>query len=657
MIPATKEVSVLSTISGEQIEVDIDPTKFKYLMSTLTNMYSDIAGAVIREYITNALDSHKDAGQTRPIEVTSPGRLNPNFVVKDYGTGMSLEDIRNTYARYGASTRRDSNTAAGSYGIGSKSGLGFGAGQFTVTAIKDGVKTVCLVGMREDETAAMDIVSSAATDEANGVTISIPVNDNIDSFCSKIHEFHKFVKPGRMLVDGEPAMFSIDMVNENIGIMQHEGPSYTRRHYVVMGDVHYPIDRNLYGQVDSNFDVVFFVGIGEVNITPSREELNYTRFTRERLDGLVQEFQDNIFGHMQKIIQDQPTYREAFNKQIDIRSKLAYNLRDKPFMYDDEELPRANRVLGQQVRWREGVDKYCRTLGEGGMSTIDEKTLYIKDWTNKRFTRVQADKIDKYCENNAMERRSFAVFIYGDINYKLFDSRVTVVSWDEINKIKLPRATTKAGKPARTYLGRGGGQAFGNNIPDPQNNIWYGSKRELCAGYYSKSHQSIAIQYSDDDNEFYFVSDSEKPKFLRTFPNARHYTEFWTDKLDTYLKNLTDRDRKFITLNAGIRNGNLLDSAKIDDPELVEILEFSENKSEDAKKAIQANQDAMGWIDKLSYPLNQKYSEKMPKHDRDASVRLLERYPLLDAGFPWNADLANIRTHLVSYINTTFASL
>jgi hypothetical protein len=53
-------------IGGNSIAMSIDPGSVMHIMSVLTDLYSDPEAACIREYSTNALDSHIDAGISRP---------------------------------------------------------------------------------------------------------------------------------------------------------------------------------------------------------------------------------------------------------------------------------------------------------------------------------------------------------------------------------------------------------------------------------------------------------------------------------------------------------------------------------------------------------------------------------------------------------------
>jgi hypothetical protein len=131
VIPTKRhELDVTSTIEGEETPLSIDPGSVNNLMALLTDMYSDPELAIVREYSTNARDSHIAAGVTDPIEVYTPTVLEPMLRIVDHGVGLSADDIRDIYSRYGLSTKAESNDYNGVLGLGCKSAL-------TVTGRKD----------------------------------------------------------------------------------------------------------------------------------------------------------------------------------------------------------------------------------------------------------------------------------------------------------------------------------------------------------------------------------------------------------------------------------------------------------------------------------------------------------------------------------------
>jgi glycosyltransferase involved in cell wall biosynthesis len=63
---------------------------FKILSDKL---YSDKIGAVVRELSTNAYDSHIEANNPNSFDVHFPNMIEPYFYIRDYGTGISPENI------------------------------------------------------------------------------------------------------------------------------------------------------------------------------------------------------------------------------------------------------------------------------------------------------------------------------------------------------------------------------------------------------------------------------------------------------------------------------------------------------------------------------------------------------------------------------------
>ena len=88
----------------------------------LSNLYSFPKHAVIRELSTNAYDSHIQSGKGDiPFEVHIPTWHEPFFEIKDYGTGLSPESIKNLYITYFDSDKIHTNELNGCLGLGSKS--------------------------------------------------------------------------------------------------------------------------------------------------------------------------------------------------------------------------------------------------------------------------------------------------------------------------------------------------------------------------------------------------------------------------------------------------------------------------------------------------------------------------------------------------------
>ena len=109
IITQDKKKRVVQSHDFDSVECTIDAEDMRYVASLLRNNYSNPSLAVVREITANALDANIEARAKRRVEVTIPTRMNPNFCVRDFGSGLSQEDVFGLYSKYGKSTKRTPN--------------------------------------------------------------------------------------------------------------------------------------------------------------------------------------------------------------------------------------------------------------------------------------------------------------------------------------------------------------------------------------------------------------------------------------------------------------------------------------------------------------------------------------------------------------------
>lgn len=313
----------------EDIGMSMRAEDFPHIASLLNNLYSDPIAAVLREYSTNAWDSHVEAGVTRPIEVTLPTVDRMELVIQDFGCGMSIDDLRQTYSMYGASSKRHTNSVAGQLGLGSKCGLSY-AEAFTITAVKGGVKVVAMSTKDEHGVGVIKILDTVGTDEPNGVRITVPVDRwDIDLFANAAKNLFQFWEPGSVLVDGEapdlPDWRSTALaLDDDTWLIRKDAGLHSS--FVIMGNVAYPVDDASLGRFSHRF--VARLNIGDVDFVPSREAVHHTRHTDETLS----ELRDYIAATYKRAVRQSMATAESpwaetmlkvlwMNRTMEIRSK------------------------------------------------------------------------------------------------------------------------------------------------------------------------------------------------------------------------------------------------------------------------------------------------------------------------------------------------
>jgi hypothetical protein len=248
-----------------------------------SGLYANKVRAIIRELSCNAVDSHTAAGkQDTPFDVHLPNQLEPWFAIRDYGTGLTHEQVTSIYTTYFESTKTDSNDFIGALGLGSKSPFSY-TDNFTVTAIKDGKKGIYTAFINEAGVPSIALMMSEETTDPSGVEVKFSVNDRYD--------FSKFIDEARSVytyfklrpVVGGASNFQFRDVEYDTKDIVPGVHSYQRgnRSVAIMGNIAYPIEipqadqsigelRNLLG---CGLEMHF--AIGELDFQASREGLSY----------------------------------------------------------------------------------------------------------------------------------------------------------------------------------------------------------------------------------------------------------------------------------------------------------------------------------------------------------------------------------------------
>ena len=257
-----------------------------------SGLYANKIRAVIRELSCNAVDSHVAAGRADvPFEVHLPTDMEPHFAVRDFGTGLTHEQVTNIYTTYFESTKTASNEFIGALGLGSKSPFSY-TDNFTVTAIRDGRKGIYTAFINDQGVPSIALMTEhAVTDELPGVEVRFGVSDRYD--------FEKFRREAaqvythfslRPKITG-PANFkfidpSYTVTDIIPGVHQTDD---TRTSVAVMGNIAYPIDvpnseQNL-GDLSKLLrqGLVMHFDIGELDFQASREGLSYIPQTIESI--------------------------------------------------------------------------------------------------------------------------------------------------------------------------------------------------------------------------------------------------------------------------------------------------------------------------------------------------------------------------------------
>ena len=389
-----------------QYSIKASAKAFKILSDGL---YSDKIAAPIRELSTNAYDAHVAKGNINtPFDVHLPSVAEPWFSIRDYGIGMSKQELQTTYTTYFDSNKTHSNDFVGCMGLGSKTPFTL-SDAFTVTSVKNGKKTT-VINYLDEDVPNFSIISEEDTDEASGTEIKFTP--------SEANTYDKLRESAQRIL----GYFDVTP-NLTIGSTKEEVKVPTKRlegkdwYYVdsqlahsdsiiLMGNVAYPFNfcdvsddfekkygwSNTYEYRRLVSNLVFRVPIGNLDITASREEIGWTSEGREYMVNFVERVNNEIKDIMNEQLNDCENFWDA---RILFNSMVGYNEE----YYSDIDRNGSGSIghfkWTEQLSWN-GIDVSER-YGDVSKNPNLEKMDYRLFWLGspKRNRYHGADKVNR----------------------------------------------------------------------------------------------------------------------------------------------------------------------------------------------------------------------------------------------------------------------
>jgi len=249
----------------------------KMVFSIFTkSLYSNPIGSIVREITSNCFDSHQEAGVDAPVELTLTKENNQHYInFKDVGIGMSYERVTTIFAEYFNSTKRDDPNQIGGYGIGGKTPLAYSESFYLITNF-DGKKYVWCI-YKGEESPLYDLMSETSTKEHNGTTVKVPIN-TIDYSKFEYEMYRQLYYFENIIYGGFTSYLTNTYTIYQGKDFIYRGEDYSSRMHICLGRVAYPLDFSALGLNEQDFDVPVALkfNIGDIEVTPSRETIQYT---------------------------------------------------------------------------------------------------------------------------------------------------------------------------------------------------------------------------------------------------------------------------------------------------------------------------------------------------------------------------------------------
>jgi hypothetical protein len=267
------------------------------IAETLRKSYKYIEQTPVQEYLSNARDIHRELKLKKAIDVQIPTELNPEFFIRDYGSGLSEEQIVD-YITFAKSTKRKNNTLTGGFGYGSKSFFAY-ADSFTIISFYNGMKYIYRASCVQNKEGALVLLRSTETKEPNGLQVQVAVRpQDRKAFLNAVLRLKQHwddqeiniinLNPTELVYSKQQIDSVIDVkIYKDLekGQNNYRYNSDNRSVFLLIDGIPYSIDNlrfnnknviNFINSIQSEYQIVFEFKTGDIAISKYREYIEAT---------------------------------------------------------------------------------------------------------------------------------------------------------------------------------------------------------------------------------------------------------------------------------------------------------------------------------------------------------------------------------------------
>lgn len=325
----------------EQYTMGIEVSSKVFSMN-IDGIYQDKYGSTVRELSANALDIHKQCGIIdKPFDIHVPSTFTGKFIIRDYGCGLSKENILKFFGQLFCSSKDKENDSVGFFGIGCKSPFTV-TDDFLVVSVHEGVRTEYAFSRENKGTPRCIVLSSKPTDEPSGISIIIDSGETEEWLTAIRNQLIMFPTKPNVYMDGE--LISVDYPKLTKFGNAFYGTGLPKQVYINQGGVIYPVDPDQFSTIPfrlpvySKSFVIYTCEIGQITVPPDRERIEITAENIENLNQVVtssnvgidddvwRDFQSNYTDDYKSMHDFIVEHNGLLNVRDIIRGKLEHNI-------------------------------------------------------------------------------------------------------------------------------------------------------------------------------------------------------------------------------------------------------------------------------------------------------------------------------------------
>lgn len=522
---------VSTTGTTNAMSIEVNASMFQLLSR---KVYNDPIAAVIREWSTNAIDVCLQANLIPQFDVHLPTSNEPYFFVRDYGTGLSKEDILGRFAVLGASTKRNDNATNGTFGVGRMAGLAY-ATSFTIESFYEGTHSVYVVSIIDGIPNTIEL-SHTSTTEPNGLKLSVNVESSDFSYFNQSAKriYRYFNTKPNLNIDLDINRDESNDLSPN-WFIDHTLP--TSNNYVLMSNVMYEIPYNDKLKQQGFSRLVFKLPNGSVTFNPGRESLS---LDTSSIDLLNNKFKEVLKDYSNAV----STQLATKTNQLDIIKEFTNYIQSAPY----------------SVRSNLNIQNYLspmlQSMSSSGTS-IENTTIFKAIYNNRLILRY------KYSHNQVAKDISYESCRYSDLvkcKYLIIDQKTNfshaIRSFEGNNLVVIIRTEGTSLEDflpeAKKFLSDLGVTEYtlsSSLAPTKEERIRQ-SKDGIHVCYHKGTSFNQSIKYNPDTKYWYIPVTNTTPIFESDEYEFSDYIELYNayKKLDSDAPKLVGVQKKYLSL-------------------------------------------------------------------------------------------------------------
>ena len=408
---------ITSSIRAEDLGMALDAVS--------KNLYSNPIGSFVRELVSNGVDANRANNSAELVKVNIYKEGNTwYFQVKDEGKGMTPEHFKEVYMRWFNSDKRDNNEDIGGFGIGSKSPLSYKE-SYELTTIADGYEYEYII-VRQSPAPTATLLVERPTNKKSGTTVRIEIDEK-DLW--KLHEEcrKQLIYFNNVYIINEAYFYENDfqIIEADLFKVRPDSFPFGNEMHIVLGQVAYPINWNFLGISPIYIPVGLKFNIGELPVTLSREEINYSDDTvKEILLNKIETVYDDLYErysnqHKYTDLFDYMNFYYLSNRTLKLTDNvnIAFKIRDNGVL-------RPSLTVGNKT-YKISKDSLGYLFELFNVSTLEKTKLFHGNSSDFYFSRFLDNPNNYLYRENDFNHWSNLYYEYG---------RYSVISKKKLSK-------------------------------------------------------------------------------------------------------------------------------------------------------------------------------------------------------------------------------